>query len=74
MEESSTKELITQSALAMFEKSGYKSVSIRDIAKDVGIKTVSVTESIMKLRMLSTTRSLNGCCLVNLYVNQRYLK
>ena len=42
MEKSSTKELITQSALAMFAKRGYQSVSIRDIAKNVGIKESSI--------------------------------
>lgn len=42
MEEKNTKELIVQSALCMFAKRGYQAVSIRDIAKDVGIKESSI--------------------------------
>ena len=42
MEEFKTKELITQSALEMFAKRGYQAVSIRDIAKAVGIKESSI--------------------------------
>jgi TetR/AcrR family transcriptional regulator, biofilm operon repressor len=42
MEDNSTKELITQAALAMFAKRGYQAVSIRDIAKVVGIKESSI--------------------------------
>ena len=42
MEAYKTKELITQSALEMFAKRGYQAVSIRDIAKAVGIKESSI--------------------------------
>ena len=37
-----TKELILKKALDMFAKSGYDSVSIRDIAKAVNIKESSI--------------------------------
>lgn len=42
MEEYKTKELIVQSALEMFARRGYQAVSIRDIAKGVGIKESSI--------------------------------
>lgn len=42
MEEYKTKELIAKSALEMFARRGYQAVSIRDIAKDVGIKESSI--------------------------------
>lgn len=42
MEEYTTKELIAQSALELFAKSGYQAVSIRDIANVVGIKESSI--------------------------------
>jgi len=42
MEEYKTKELIIRSALEMFSRRGYQAVSIRDIAKDVGIKESSI--------------------------------
>lgn len=42
MEENKTKELIAQSALTMFAKRGFEAVSIRDIAKAVGIKESSI--------------------------------
>lgn len=42
MEERNTKEHILTSALSMFAQRSYKAVSIRDIAKDVGIKESSI--------------------------------
>lgn len=37
-----TKEIIEQTALSLFSRKGYKSVSIRDICKEVGIKESSL--------------------------------
>jgi len=42
METKSTKNLIEETALDLFSKQGFKSVSIRDICKQVGIKESSV--------------------------------